>query len=93
MTAAVVGKTILDSIPSLLLIVIIIGGILSGYFTPTEASGVAVIYAFILSVFVYKSIKLSEIKDILVNAAVTTTIVLYCHLYCPLQDFHRQSVT
>ena len=76
MTAAVVGKTILDSIPSLLLIVIIIGGILSGYFTPTEASGVAVIYAFILSVFVYKSIKLSEIKDILVNAAVTTTIVM-----------------
>lgn len=59
-----------------MLIVIIIGGILSGYFTPTEASGVAVLYAFILSVFVYKNIKLSQIKDILVNTAVMTTIVM-----------------
>lgn len=76
LTGKVIVKTIWDAIPSLLLIVIIIGGILSGYFTPTEASGVAVIYAFILSVFVYKSIKVSEIKDILVNAAVMTTIVM-----------------
>lgn len=76
MTAAIVLKTIWEAIPSLLLIVIIIGGILSGYFTPTEASGVAVIYAFILSVFIYKSIKISEIKDILVSAAVMTTIVM-----------------
>lgn len=76
LTGKIILKTIWDAIPSLLLIVIIIGGILSGYFTPTEASGVAVIYAFILSVFVYKSIKVSEIKDILVNAAVMTTIVM-----------------
>lgn len=76
LTGKVIVKTIWDAIPSLLLIVIIIGGILSGYFTPTEASGVAVIYAFILSVFIYKSIKVSEIKDILVNAAVMTTIVM-----------------
>lgn len=76
LTGKVILKTIWDAIPSLLLIVIIIGGILSGYFTPTEASGVAVIYAFILSVFIYKSIKVSEIKDILVNAAVMTTIVM-----------------
>ena len=76
LTGKVILKTIWDAIPSLLLIVIIIGGILSGYFTPTEASGVAVIYAFILSVFVYKSIKVSQIKDILVNAAVMTTIVM-----------------
>lgn len=45
LTAKVVLKTIWDAIPSLFLIVIIIGGILSGYFTPTEASGVAVVYA------------------------------------------------
>lgn len=50
LTAKVVLKTIWDAIPSLFLIVIIIGGILSGYFTPTEASGVAVVYAFILAV-------------------------------------------
>jgi tripartite ATP-independent transporter DctM subunit len=71
-----VVKTIVDAIPSLLLIVIIIGGILSGLFTPTEASGIAVAYAFILSVFVYRSIKLSELPDILVNAAVMTTVVM-----------------
>lgn len=76
MTAKIVLKTIWDAIPSLLLIVIIIGGILSGKFTPTEASGVAVIYAFILSVFIYKSIKLSDMKQILVDAGVMTTIVM-----------------
>ena len=61
LTSSVVLKTIWEAIPSLFLIVIIIGGILSGYFTPTEASGVAVVYAFILSVFIYKSISLKEI--------------------------------
>lgn len=48
LTGKVVLKTVWDAIPSLFLIVIIIGGILSGYFTPTEASGVAVAYAFFL---------------------------------------------
>ena len=76
LTGAEAAKVIWDAIPSLLLIVIIIGGILSGYFTPTEASGVAVIYAFILSAFVYKSIQLKDLKSILVDAAVMTTIVM-----------------
>lgn len=76
LTVKIVLKTIWDAIPSLLLIVIIIGGILSGKFTPTEASGVAVIYAFILSAFVYKSIKLSDMKQILVDAGTMTTIVM-----------------
>ena len=76
LTAKIVLKTIWDAIPSLFLIVIIIGGILSGKFTATEASGVAVVYAFILSVFIYRSIKLSDMKQILVNAGVMTTIVV-----------------
>lgn len=75
-TAGEAVKTVLDAIPSLLLIVIVIGGILSGVFTPTEAAGVAVAYAFILAVFIYKNIKLSEIKDVLVNTATMTTIVM-----------------
>ncbi len=75
-TAGEAVKTVLDAIPSLLLIVIVIGGILSGIFTPTEAAGVAVAYAFILAVFVYKNIKLSEMKDVLVNTATMTTIVM-----------------
>ena len=69
-------RVIWEAVPSLFLIVIIIGGILSGYFTPTEASGVAVAYAFILSVCFYRSIKLSEIPGILVNTAVMTTVVM-----------------
>lgn len=75
-TASEAAKTVLDAIPSLLLIVIVIGGILSGVFTPTEAAGVAVAYAFILAVFVYKNIKLSQMKDVLVSTATMTTIVM-----------------
>ena len=75
-TAKEAAKIVLDAIPSLLLIVIIIGGILSGYFTPTEASGVAVIYAFILAVFVYRSLKFKDIGKVLVNTGVTTTIIM-----------------
>ena len=69
-------KIVLDAVPSLFMIVIIIGGILSGVFTPTEASGIAVIYAFILAVFVYRSIPLSKIKKVLVDAGVMTTIIM-----------------
>lgn len=76
LTGTVILKTIWDAIPSLLLVVIIIGGILSGYFTPTEASGIAVVYAFLLSVLVYKSIKLKEIPAILVDTGVMTAVVM-----------------
>lgn len=75
-TMSLALKTIWDAIPSLLLIVIIIGGILSGLFTPTEASGIAVAYAFILSVFIYRTIKLKDIPEILVNTANMTTVVM-----------------
>lgn len=69
-------KTLWEAIPSLFLIVIIIGGILTGKFTPTEASGIAVIYAFILAVCVYRNIKLKDIKQVLVNSGVMTTIIM-----------------
>ena len=75
-TGAYVLKTIWAAVPSILMVVIIIGGILSGAFSPTEASGVAVVYAFILSAFIYRSIKLRDAKDILVNTACMTTIVM-----------------
>lgn len=76
LTVSQVLKTIWDAVPSLFMILIIIGGILGGVFSPTEASGIAVVYAFLLSVLIYRSIKLSEIKDILVNTATMTTIVM-----------------
>lgn len=69
-------KRFLDAIPSLLLIIIVIGGIIAGYFTATEASAVAVLYAFILSVFVYKEVKFKHLPKILLDSASTTAIVM-----------------
>lgn len=68
--------TFIRAVPSLLMIVIIIGGILSGLFSPTEAAGVAVIYAFLLAFFVYKSIGVNDIFKVLVDAGTMTTIVM-----------------
>ncbi len=64
------------SIPPLLLIVIVLGGILSGIFTATEASAIAVVYAFVLSVFVYREVKWKQIPDILLQCGVTTAVVM-----------------
>ncbi len=61
---------------ALVMPLIIMGGILGGIFTPTEAASVAVAYTFILSVFIYKTVKLSDLPDILKNTAVTTAVVL-----------------
>ena len=60
-------KYLLRAIPSLFLLVLIIGGIISGIFTPTEAAAVAVVYALVLSMLVYKEIALKDLVPILVN--------------------------
>ncbi len=69
-------KYFLDAIPSLLLIVIVIGGIIAGFFTATEASAIAVLYTFILSVLIYKEVKWKEISSILLSTVGTTAIVM-----------------
>ncbi len=69
-------KKFLEALPSLMLIFIVIGGIVAGYFTATEASAIAVLYAFILSVFVYKEIKFKDLPNILLTSASTTAIVM-----------------
>jgi len=69
-------KRFFDAIPSLLLIIIVIGGIIAGYFTATEASAVAVLYALLLSVILYKEVKLSELPAILLKTVETTAIVM-----------------
>ena len=69
-------KKFLDAIPSLLLVIIVIGGIVAGYFTATEASAIAVFYALILSVFIYREVKLKDLPNILLQSAVTTAIVM-----------------
>ena len=67
---------IVDAIPSLLLIVIIIGGILGGVFTATEGSAIAVVYATVLSL-IYKNIKLRDLPGIILESAKMTGIITF----------------
>lgn len=69
-------KAFADSFLALLMPVIILGGIYKGYFTPTEAAVVAVVYGFILGFVIYREIKLKNLVDILGKSAVTTAIIL-----------------
>ncbi|NDL68365.1 TRAP transporter large permease [Anaerotalea alkaliphila] len=71
-----VATTFLDAIPSLLLVVIVIGGILKGVFTATEGSAIAVVYALILS-GIYGAIKPRDLPAILLDSARMTAIVIF----------------
>ena len=64
------------AILSLFLVIIVLGGILSGIFTATEAAGVAVVYAFFITIFIYKEISLKELPEILLQCAKTTAVVM-----------------
>ncbi|SJL84020.1 TRAP transporter large permease [Vibrio palustris] len=66
----------LDALPSLGLIVVIIGGIIGGIFTATEASAIAVVYTLILSFAIYREISLKQLPAIILESVVTTSIVL-----------------
>ncbi|MBM4761491.1 TRAP transporter large permease [Bacillus sp. B15-48] len=68
-------KTSFDAIPSLLLIVIVIGGILAGIFTATEAAAVAVLYTLLLS-FAYRTIKIKDLPGIFLEAAQLTCMIM-----------------
>lgn len=69
-------KTIWQAVPSLLLIVIVIGGILKGVFTATEGSAVAVVYATVLSL-IYRAFKIKDIPRIVLESAKTTGIITF----------------
>ena len=69
-------KVILDAIPSLLLVVIVIGGILKGIFTATEGSAIAVVYSLGLSL-IYKEMSIRELPKILFSSAQMTAIVIF----------------
>lgn len=73
----VLFKYFVDAIPSIFLIVIIIGGICSGIFTATESAAVAVAYTLFLAMVVYKSIKISDLPGILRDAYETTAIIMF----------------
>lgn len=66
-----------QALPCLLLIVIVIGGIISGIFTATEGAVVAVVYSLLLSLFLYKSIKIKDIMPILKDSAEMTGIIIF----------------
>ncbi len=66
-----------DGFWGLFLIVLVLGGIYSGLFTPTEAAAVAAVYAFFIAVFVYKELKLVDVPAVLLKAASMSAMILY----------------
>lgn len=73
---AVTAKAFKEALLALLMPVIILGGIYGGLFTPTEASVVAVVYAFIVGVFVYKELKWKDLVNIFAKSSITTSIIM-----------------
>lgn len=71
-----VFKALKESIWAVLLPVIIIGGIISGYFTPTEAAVVSVVYALIVSLLIYKEMTIKDLPKVLIDTGKTTGIVM-----------------
>ncbi len=61
----------------LLLILIVMGGIYTGMFTPTEAAAMSAVYAFVVAVFVYKDMKLRDVPRVLLNSANMSAMLLY----------------
>jgi len=70
-------KALKDCLWGLLLIVIVIGGIYAGLFTPTEAAAMSAVYAFIVAVYVYKDLKLTDVPRVLLSSANTSAMLLY----------------
>lgn len=66
-----------ESVLGLLTIVIILGGIFSGMFTPIEAAGIAVVYAFLLGWLVYRALPLRRLPDIAIEVARTTGVIMF----------------
>ncbi len=66
-----------DSFWGLLMIVIILGGIYGGVFTPTEAAAVAAVYAFLVAVFVYRDIGLRKVPEVLIDASKVTVMLMF----------------
>ncbi|MBN1128678.1 MAG: TRAP transporter large permease [Chitinispirillaceae bacterium] len=64
------------AILSLLLVLVVLGGIIGGIFTATEAAAIAVVYAFVLSVIVYREVKLKDLPGILLDTGITTAVVM-----------------
>ena len=70
-------KAFRESVWGLLLIVVVMGGIYTGIFTPTEAAAMSAMYAFIVAVFVYKDMPLKDVPKVLLNSANMSAMLLY----------------
>ena len=70
-------KAFKESVWGLLLIVVVMGGIYSGKFTPTEAAAMAAVYAFIIAVFVYKDLSFKRLPKVLLDSASMSAMLLY----------------
>lgn len=70
----VAARKFLEAIPSLFLIILVIGGIVAGIFTATEASAIAVVYALLLA-FIYRALSLKDLKEVFLSSSNTTAIV------------------
>ena len=72
-----VFKAFRESVWGLLLIVVVIGGIYTGIFTPTEAAAMSAVYAFFVSVYVYKDLTLKQVPKVLLDSANLSAMILY----------------
>jgi C4-dicarboxylate transporter DctM subunit len=70
-------RTFRQSIWGLLLVVVVIGGIYTGIFTPTEAAAMSAVYAFFVAVFVYKDLPLAKVPKVLLDSANMSAMLLY----------------
>jgi C4-dicarboxylate transporter, DctM subunit len=66
-----------DSLWGLLLVVIILGGIYGGVFTPTEAAAVAAVYAFVVAVFVYRDLSMKDVPKVLLESGKVTVMLMF----------------
>jgi C4-dicarboxylate transporter DctM subunit len=70
-------RTFRESLWGILLIVIVLGGIYGGYFTPTEAAAMSAVYAFVIEIFVYRDLKLADVPKVLLASANMSAMILY----------------
>ncbi|MEB2777796.1 TRAP transporter large permease [Algoriphagus sp. D3-2-R+10] len=74
-TLALILKTFWQAVPSLFLLIVVIGGIIGGVFTATEASAIAVVYSLVLSM-IYRELKVKDLPSVLLKSAETTAVVM-----------------
>ena len=71
------ARTFYKAIWGLMLIVVVMGGIYSGVFTPTEAAAMSAVYSFVVAVFIYKDMGLKDVPKVLLNSANMSAMLLY----------------